>query len=129
MCCKRLARIARSLEAKSLTIVGKTLVLNWSAGSQEPIFNKTVKAGAAAEPNSRAEANTGRSFFTTISRGSCSAIFGSFRKKLSFSTLSFKLRTSMNWMVSTNLFWKNSLLSIRFEGFNLREGVELKSLW
>jgi len=35
------------------------LILNWSAGSQEPIFNRTVSAGAEAEPNSREEANTG----------------------------------------------------------------------
>jgi hypothetical protein len=40
----------------------QTLVLNWSAGSQEPIFNSTVKAGAAAEPNSRADANTGSNY-------------------------------------------------------------------
>jgi hypothetical protein len=37
----------------------KTLTLNSSAESQEPIFNNAVKAGAAAEPNSRAEANKG----------------------------------------------------------------------
>jgi hypothetical protein len=35
-----------------------TLVLKWSVGSQEPIFNKTVKAAADAKPNSRVEANT-----------------------------------------------------------------------
>jgi hypothetical protein len=37
----------------------KTLTLNSSDESQEPIFNNAVKAGAAAEPNSRAEANKG----------------------------------------------------------------------
>lgn len=36
-----------------------TFRLNSSAESQEPIFNSAVKAGAAAEPNSRAEANKG----------------------------------------------------------------------
>lgn len=36
-----------------------TLTRNSSAESQEPIFNNAVKAGAAAEPNSRAEANKG----------------------------------------------------------------------
>ena len=36
-----------------------TLILNSSDESQEPIFSKAVKAGAAAEPNSRAEANDG----------------------------------------------------------------------
>lgn len=36
-----------------------TLALNSSAGSQEPIFNRAVKAGAAAEPNSRADDNSG----------------------------------------------------------------------
>jgi len=35
------------------------LTLNSSAESQEPIFNNAVKAEAAAEPNSRAEANKG----------------------------------------------------------------------
>lgn len=38
---------------------GKTLSLNSSVESQEPIFNNAVKAGAAAVPNSRAEANKG----------------------------------------------------------------------
>jgi hypothetical protein len=38
------------------------LALNWSAGSQEPIFSSTVKAGAAAEPNSRADCNTGSNY-------------------------------------------------------------------
>lgn len=42
---------------KSRTI--ETLTLNSSVESQEPIFNNAVKAGAAAEPNSRAEANNG----------------------------------------------------------------------
>ena len=37
----------------------KTLTLNSSAESQEPIFNSAFKAGEAAEPNSRAEANKG----------------------------------------------------------------------
>jgi hypothetical protein len=37
----------------------KTLTLNSSDESQEPIFNNAVKARAAAEPNSRAEANKG----------------------------------------------------------------------
>ena len=37
----------------------KTLAVNSSVESQEPIFNNAVKAGAAAEPNSRAEANKG----------------------------------------------------------------------
>lgn len=37
----------------------ETLALNSSVESQEPIFNNAVKAGAAAEPNSRAEANKG----------------------------------------------------------------------
>ena len=36
-----------------------TLTLNSSWGSQEPIFNKGFKAGAAAEPNSRADASNG----------------------------------------------------------------------
>lgn len=36
-----------------------TLTLNSSVESQEPIFNNAVSAGAAAEPNSRAEANKG----------------------------------------------------------------------
>jgi len=36
-----------------------TFILNSSAESQEPIFNNAVKAEAAAEPNSRAEANKG----------------------------------------------------------------------
>lgn len=36
-----------------------TLVLNSSDESHEPIFNSAVKAGAAAEPNSREEANKG----------------------------------------------------------------------
>lgn len=36
-----------------------TFTLNSSIESQEPIFNNAVKAGAAAEPNSRAEANKG----------------------------------------------------------------------
>ena len=36
-----------------------TLALNSSVESQEPIFNKAAKAGAAAEPNSSAEANNG----------------------------------------------------------------------
>lgn len=36
-----------------------TLTLNSSVESQEPIFNSAVSAGAAAEPNSRAEANKG----------------------------------------------------------------------
>lgn len=48
-------------------------------------------------------------FFCTIWRGSWSARFGSLRKKVSFSTLSFKLRISINCMVSTNLFWKYSV--------------------
>lgn len=47
-------------------------------------------------------------FLSTISRGSCSATFGSLRKKVSFSTLSFKLRISIKCMVSTSLFWKYS---------------------
>lgn len=47
-------------------------------------------------------------FFNTISRGSCSERLGSLRKKVSFSTLSFRLRISMKCMVSTNLFWKYS---------------------
>ncbi len=47
-------------------------------------------------------------FFVTIGRGSCSARVGSLRKKVSFSILSFKFNTSMNWIVSTSLFWKNS---------------------
>ena len=34
-----------------------TLELNSSVKSQEPIFNKAAKAGAAAKPNSSAEAN------------------------------------------------------------------------
>lgn len=37
----------------------ETLALNSSVESQEPIFNNAVKAGAAAEPNSSAEANKG----------------------------------------------------------------------
>lgn len=36
-----------------------TFALNSSVESQEPIFNNAVKAGAAAEPNSREEANKG----------------------------------------------------------------------
>lgn len=36
-----------------------TLILNSSGGSQEPIFINAVKAGAPAEPNSRAEASSG----------------------------------------------------------------------
>ena len=36
-----------------------TLELNYSVKSQEHIFNKAAKAGAAAEPNSSAEANNG----------------------------------------------------------------------
>jgi hypothetical protein len=36
-----------------------TLALNSSVESQEPIFNNAAKAGAAAEPNSSAEANKG----------------------------------------------------------------------
>lgn len=36
-----------------------TLALKSSAESQEAIFNSAVKAGAAAEPNSKAEANIG----------------------------------------------------------------------
>lgn len=36
-----------------------TFTLNSSVESQAPIFNNAVKAGAAAEPNSRAEANKG----------------------------------------------------------------------
>lgn len=39
----------------------RTLTLNSSTGSQEPIFNKTVNAEAAAEPNSKEEANRGSS--------------------------------------------------------------------
>jgi len=35
------------------------LTRNSSAESQEPIFNNAVKVGAAAEPNSREEANKG----------------------------------------------------------------------
>lgn len=125
-----------------------------SAESQEPIFNSAVKAGAAAEPYSRAEVNKGNNcrenyeiincheimddflylkkkkkrrsyrrlvlidlshltfkidtFFNTIWRGSCSVKLGSLRKKVSFSTLSFKLRISIKCIVSTNLFWKYS---------------------
>lgn len=47
-------------------------------------------------------------FFSTIWRGSCSAKFGSLRKKVSFSTLSFRFRISMKCIVSTSLFWKYS---------------------
>lgn len=36
-----------------------TLELNSSDESHEPIFKSAVKAGAAAEPNSREEANKG----------------------------------------------------------------------
>ena len=36
-----------------------TFKVNSSAESQEPIFSSAVKAGATAEPNSRAEANKG----------------------------------------------------------------------
>lgn len=37
----------------------ETFTLNSSVESQDPIFNNAVKAGEAAEPNSRAEANKG----------------------------------------------------------------------
>jgi hypothetical protein len=40
----------------------KTFELNSSVGSQEPIFNNAAKAGAAAEPNSSAEANRGSNY-------------------------------------------------------------------
>lgn len=42
-----------------------TLVLNSSGESHEPIFNSAVKAGAAAEPNSREEANKGSNWRDT----------------------------------------------------------------
>lgn len=147
------------LERKSVyygIVIIITLARNSSAESQEPIFNNAVKAGAAAEPNSREEANKGsnwkqkndqhnqlgqnvdqikglkleipkkHTFFNTIWRGSCSAKFGSLRKKVSFSTLSFKLRISMKCIVSTNLFWKYSAYPLqtnsnKIHGKNCRE--------
>lgn len=43
-----------------------TLTLNSSVESQEPIFNSAVKAGAAAEPNSNAEASKGSNCNKTL---------------------------------------------------------------
>ncbi len=58
-------------------------------------------------------------FFVTIGRGSCSARVGSLRKKVSFSILSFRFNTSMNWIVSTSLFWKNSAHNPQMSKFTL----------
>ena len=64
-----------------------------------------------------------QTFASTISRGSCSVRFMSFRKNASFSTLSFRFRTSMKCMVSTNLFWKNSVTNKHIYNIN-NDGAE-----
>ena len=60
-------------------------------------------------------------FFRTIGRGSCSAKFGSLRKKVSFSTLSFKFRISIKCIVSTSLFWKYSANPLVEKLYNKRK--------
>ena len=60
-------------------------------------------------------------FFRTIGRGSFSAKFGSLRKKVSFSTQSFKFRISIKCIVSTSLFWKYSANPLVEKLYNKRK--------
>ena len=60
-------------------------------------------------------------FFRTIGQGSCSAKFGSLRKNVSFSTLSFKFRISIKCIVSTSLFWKYSVNPLVDKLYNKRK--------
>jgi len=46
---------------QKFSMAEQTLTLKSSVDNHEPILSKAVNAGAAAEPNSREEANKGRS--------------------------------------------------------------------